>query len=102
MANTTEFLRENRLGMKYLIHEISHQETSIKLQGTEKAFIVKVPVQVILASWYKWQILDQRIQEAFTCLNDDEREFILSGLLPEDWNRIFPEGDSGILDEGEE
>lgn len=86
-----EFVRENRLGMKYLIQEISPKEVICQLYGTEKSFIFKVPMQVMLAAWYKWQILDLRIQEAFSFLNDDEREFILSGLLPEDWKKIFPE-----------
>ncbi len=91
MADTIEFMRENRLGMKYLIREISHKETVIQIKGTEKAILVKVPVPVVLASWYKWQVLDLRIQEAFTCLNDDEREFILSGLTSQDWDKMFPE-----------
>jgi len=90
MAETVEFQRENRLGMKYLIREVGHREIVIQLKGTEKGILVKVPMQVVLASWYKWQVLDQRIQEAFTCMNDDEREFILSGLLPDEWNKIFP------------
>lgn len=31
------------------------------------------------------------IQDAFPQLTDDEREFILTGLTPEDWDAIFPE-----------
>lgn len=93
MAETVEFQRENRLGMKYLIREVGYREIVIQLKGTDKAFLIKSPMQVILAAWYKWQILDQRIQEAFAFLNDDEREFILSGLTPDDWNRIFKNED---------
>lgn len=93
MADTVEFMKENRLGMKYLIREVGYKEIVIQLKGTDKAFLIKAPMQVILAGWYKWQILDQRIQEAFSFLNDDEREFILSGLTPDDWNRIFKNED---------
>lgn len=91
MAETVEFQRENRLGMKYLIREVGYREIVIQLKGTEKAFVIKVPMQVVLAAWYKWQILDQYIQEAFSFLNDDEREFILSGLMPGEWDKIFGE-----------
>lgn len=91
MAETVEFMRENRLGMKYLIREVSHKEIVVQLLGSEKALLIKCPMQVILAAWYKWQILDQRIQVAFEFLNDDEREFILSGLTSDEWNKIFPE-----------
>lgn len=91
MAETVEFQRENRLGMKYLIREVSHKEVVIQLKGTEKAIVVKVPTQVVLAAWYKWQILDQYIQDAFAFLNEDEREFILSGLMPGEWEQIFGE-----------
>ena len=30
------------------------------------------------------------IQEAFGFLNADEREFLVSGLTPQEWNAIFP------------
>lgn len=30
------------------------------------------------------------IQRAFPHLSDDEREFILTGYTPEDWNKMFP------------
>jgi hypothetical protein len=32
------------------------------------------------------------IQEAMPDLNADEREFIISGLLPDSWSEIFSEG----------
>lgn len=91
MAETVEFQRENRLGMKYLIREVSHKEVVIQLRGSEKAILVKAPMQVILAAWYKWQILDQFLQDAFAFLNEDEREFLLTGLLPGEWDKIFDE-----------
>ena len=33
------------------------------------------------------------IQEAMPQLNDDEREFIMTGILPEEWNAMFGESD---------
>ena len=33
------------------------------------------------------------IQEAFPQLNEDEREFIMTGILPEEWNELFGDSD---------
>lgn len=33
------------------------------------------------------------IQNAFPMLTDDQREFILSGITPEEWDETFPEED---------
>ena len=39
----------------------------------------------------KWLHNDGYIQDIFPGLNADEREFIVSGLTPEAWNKIFGE-----------
>jgi hypothetical protein len=89
MAETVEFQRENRLGIKYLIREVSYKEIVVQIKGTEKAMLIKVPMQQFLAGWFKWQINGDFIQDAFHFLNEDEREFILTGLMPGDWEKIF-------------
>jgi len=33
------------------------------------------------------------IQDAFPMLSEDHREFLLSGMTPEEWNETFPEED---------
>lgn len=40
-----------------------------------------------------WQESGQMIQQFFPQLTDDEREFILSGMTPEEWEEAFPEDD---------
>lgn len=42
-------------------------------------------------SWKKWMDRKLFVQEAFPELNADEREFILSGLTPAEWNALMPE-----------
>lgn len=32
------------------------------------------------------------MQHAFPMLNDDEREFLISGITPEVWNKLFGKG----------
>jgi hypothetical protein len=34
------------------------------------------------------------IQDAFPSLNADQREFIKTGITPEEWNAMFPDSDS--------
>ena len=31
------------------------------------------------------------IQDAMPNLSDDEREFLMTGILPDEWDRLFPE-----------
>ena len=38
-------------------------------------------------------IKGEYVQRAFPRLNAGEREFMLNGILPEDWDEMFPEED---------
>jgi hypothetical protein len=33
------------------------------------------------------------VQDAFPSLTPDQREFILTGITPEEWNELFKEGE---------
>jgi hypothetical protein len=33
------------------------------------------------------------IQNVFPYLSDDEREFLMTGLMPDDWEHLFPNRD---------
>lgn len=50
----------------------------------------------------RWLFSQQLIQQAFPQLTSDQREFMLSGATPEEWNKTFGEGDEGEGDEVEE
>ena len=39
------------------------------------------------------------IQNVFPDLSTDEREFLISGLLPDEWERWVVEGDSELMEE---
>jgi hypothetical protein len=41
------------------------------------------------ASWQRGRL----IQDVFPTLTADEREFLLSGATPEEWDEVFPPGD---------
>jgi len=35
------------------------------------------------------------IQDAMPNVSDDDREFLLTGITPDEWNGVFPHGDDG-------
>lgn len=88
MSEQYEVTRHNRIGLKFTIREINHKEV-IVLTGN-KGFMMKATMLRMLSGWYRWMMLNQYIQEAFDFLNSDEREFLQSGLLPDEWTAIFP------------
>ena len=32
------------------------------------------------------------VQDTFPAMNKEDREFLMTGITPEEWNRIFPQG----------
>ena len=37
------------------------------------------------------------IQDAFPNLNEDQREFIMTGMLPDEWEELFEDNDEEAL-----
>lgn len=46
----------------------------------------------------RWQN-GELIQNVFPDLSADEREFLISGMLPEEWERWIVRGDSELMEE---
>ena len=82
-------MRQNRLGMKYLLIPRDNNKTEIKLGP--KSILVDMPVHEVETAWNDWQYRDDYIQNAFKKLNDGEREFILTGLLNSEFEALFAE-----------
>lgn len=82
-------VRVNNIGLKYTITEESRYETLVTLGS--RAMLMKISIEVFLACWYKWQVRGDFIQDAFSMLNDNEREFLMTGIDEEQWNTIFQE-----------
>lgn len=51
-------------------------------------------LHAVIVSERSWDafVLDTPIQEAFPDLDADDREFLLSGTTPSEWNEIFGKG----------
>lgn len=89
--------RYNSVGLTYELtrNEGKYEETLITLvtplrEGDgEKSIVVKHAIEKISQAWYYWQQVGEHVQYAFDFLSPDEREFLISGITPGEWDRIF-------------
>jgi hypothetical protein len=65
-------------------------KTDIYLADTGRKITVDMIIERLSVSWYEWQVKGKKLQEAFPYLVADEREFLMSGLTSEEWDKIFP------------
>ncbi len=49
-------------------------------------------MEIALADWHDY-LKGKTIQDAFPYLSADDREFLLTGITPEEWDAIFGEGE---------
>lgn len=88
--------RQNPMGLRFQLSEYhpsigKGNQTKIHLVGTEKEITVDHPLERISAMWYKWQMGGEMIQDAFKELSPEQREFLMTGITPHEWNEIFSE-----------
>jgi hypothetical protein len=79
-------------GLTFYLQTIceDRDSTNIYLAETGKKIKVEIPIEQLSVSWYNWQVKGKNIQDAFPFLIADEREFLISGLTSEEWNKILP------------
>jgi chloramphenicol 3-O-phosphotransferase len=95
----TKLGRQNRFGLMYILTEISDVETRIALMnkdGSEgKSIIVKAEIDDLSTAWFQWQMRGMFVQDAFYFLSPDEREFLMTGLLPVEFEAITKTMETG-------
>ena len=79
--------RTNSMGLQYNLESLSDNLTAIYHAG--KSMILEVSLDEINQAWYNWQMKGFMIQEAFPRLTPEEREFLLTGITPDEWKKIF-------------
>lgn len=57
--------------------------------GTLKEMEIPMQLSDFLDAYEEWKG-GKLIQDAFPDLNDEQREFIMTGITPEEWNKLFP------------
>ncbi len=81
--------RINTLGLQYYIVEQPDNTTVIRVG--KKSITVNYPIAAIDQAWYNWRMKGLKIQEAFYFMSADEREFLQTGITPNEWQAIFKE-----------
>lgn len=79
-------------GLTFYLQTIceDRDSTEIHLAETGKYIIVDFPIEQLSVSWYEWQVKGKKLQDAFPLFVVSEREFLMSGLTSEEWDKIFP------------
>ena len=85
---TFTVLRKNKMGLDYKISQDNTQDFTTIWQG-RRSIQVKADVGQINRGWYAWFHEDKLAQDAFPFLNHAEREFLISGITPDQWNEMF-------------
>ena len=78
----------NRFGLKFVITE-ENGKTRVSYGGN--SILLNVNLRVFLKSWYDWRIVGQFVQDAFSYLSADEREFLQTGLTPKEFEIVAKE-----------
>ena len=83
-----EFKRTNhKTGQEYTFQ--SQGVLATKVTVGNKSIIINENIEYMRQAYYYWQ-LGHHIQDAFKKLSADEREFLLTGITPEEWAQMFP------------
>lgn len=59
------------------------------LDGKQRTMDVNITPEDFFQGMYLWCELGWLIQDAFPDLTADEREFIMNGITPDEWNILF-------------
>lgn len=81
--------RENRSGLKYSL--FAENETQTRIVHNKKYIVVDMTIDELSQCWYNWQMRGMTIQLAFKNMPAEYREFLLTGITPDEWNDIFKE-----------
>jgi hypothetical protein len=89
-------------GLEFNITELPEGKLEIRLAGTSKLIIVEMKLETFSAAFYQWQMKGLFIQDAFKTLNNEEREFLITGITPTEWKELFPPEEDDVTDEQKE
>jgi hypothetical protein len=79
--------RINRKGVRF---ELFAHDNSTRVVCHGKSIVVPISFDEFDRLWYRYQIGNESVQVVFPTLNAAQREFLITGLTQQDWDRIFP------------
>jgi hypothetical protein len=83
--------RINPLGHKYMLVRQAGGKTLV-ITGT-KQVTMDMTIEDMSQCWYNWQMKRENIQVAFAQLGPEQREFLMTGITPSEWNEIFKDAE---------
>ena len=89
MAIFTALVR-NKMGLDYrIVQDNTEPFSTIICETLQKSILVIASVGDINRGWYKWIHEGKLAQDAFPFLAHEQREFLISGITPVEWNEMF-------------
>ncbi len=97
----TTLARTNIIMDRYLLQtdDVDDQKTVITHVKSGRSITVNCSVNDMNERWFRWQISGQFAQVAFNNLTADEREFIMTGITPTEWEEIFSDDNDHTEDQ---
>jgi hypothetical protein len=80
--------RRNSMGMEYALVSLPGDKTKVIHNGKE--IIISKAIVSFVFDWDRWQ-RGTLIQNAFPYLSPSEREFLMTAITVEEWDKIFTE-----------
>lgn len=87
--------RKNPMGLNYQLHA-ENDKTIAVLQSLKsvKTVVLDMTLDEVNQAWFHW-MQGKNIQDAFKNLPAEQREFLLTGITPAEWKKLFQEGKEG-------
>lgn len=70
---------------------LSGKTHQMEIDISERELARLEPHGLLIGNAVKWCVPGMLIQHAFPDLSADEREFLMTGITPEEWNETFEE-----------
>jgi len=66
----------------------------VKMKSALTGHVHEMELLITPAQWKEWNSFNRRmVQDIFPDLTAEEREFLVSGITPEEWAAAFPKED---------
>lgn len=85
----------------FVIEEVNDNQSKITHVAKKVSITVDASIDDISQAWYHWENGGAYIQNAFSFMNADEREFLMTGITPSEWDTLFPPEEEGFEREKE-
>jgi len=82
--------RINKFGQTYILSEVFGPTYMTEVSTNGKSMMMPHHIQLFNQGWYQW-MNGEVIQRAFPFLTSGEREFLLTGLTPTEWDEMMKE-----------